>query len=504
MTDLVKTEEDAIDEATRAFEQEIGVRGVQYEIEQVGVQRFLKFFVGRKAPVYTSALYRVQQVLDKDNPFQGLISIQVDQTKIPFPTSLEAKALLILLTRSTREVSEGEKSGGYSVPYIPFQNGEDHKLSQPASHIVHGRRGVGKTTLIRQAVKILREKGSLTVVLDMQSYSTLEEEDLYREVLYDFCFKLAEQDIGDSSKELSEIAGKIMDGTLKSSTAPTRINRALEKLTKAKGSPVYLFLDDYHLVHSDIQPNLLHHLHAALKGAGGWLKVAGLSSLLNPYSPDSREGLQVPGDAQFISLDLTLENPEAAESHLRRILESFLSAVGHKLTQKVMSQQAFKRLVWATAGVPRDFLQMFARALEHAQKDKHSAVTVSDVNMAIGEFGQQKMSDLEQDARNAKNDLNEMLKKIKQRCLDENKINAFLVRSEDSSERSCVHALRDLRMIHLIHRSVTPDAAGEAYEAYILDYSIFTGFRRKRNIKEMIPKEEQFKVAELRGLPKIS
>jgi hypothetical protein len=56
--------------------------------------------------------------------------------------------------------------------------------------------------------------------------------------------------------------------------------------------------------------------------------VAGLSSLLNYYSPETREGLQVPGDAQFISLDLTLENPEAAETHLRAILTSFLNAVG--------------------------------------------------------------------------------------------------------------------------------------------------------------------------------
>jgi histone H3/H4 len=51
-------------------------------------------------------------------------------------------------------------------------------------------------------------------------------------------------------------------------------------------------------------------------------------------------------------------------------------------------------LAWATAGVPRDFLQMFARAVEHARRNKRAVVTLSDVNVAIGEFGQGKMDEL--------------------------------------------------------------------------------------------------------------
>lgn len=54
-----------------------------------------------------------------------------------------------------------------------------------------------------------------------------------------------------------------------------------------------------------------------------------------------------------------------------------------------MAEGAFRRLAWANAGVPRDFLQMFARSLEHAARNKHSSVTLSDINVAIGEFGQQ-------------------------------------------------------------------------------------------------------------------
>ena len=138
------------------------------------------------------------------------------------------------------------------------------------------------------------------------------------------------------------------------------------------------------------------------------------------------------------------------------------------------------------------------------ERNKHVAVTLSDVNGAIGEFGQQKMDDLRHDARNEADVLTKFLEKLEKVCLDERQTNAFLVRNEDSTLADHVRALSDLRMVHLIHQTITPDKAGERYEAYIIDYSIFTGFRKRPGVKEMIPKEAQFKASELRALPKIT
>ena len=111
--------------------------------------------------------------------------MEIAATDQTFPNSIEATALLTLLTRSTRAVSPDNVVHGYWVPYIPFQNREDHQLSQPASHIIRGRRGVGKSTLIRRAVQILGATPAICVVLDMQAYSTLEGDDLLKEVFYD-------------------------------------------------------------------------------------------------------------------------------------------------------------------------------------------------------------------------------------------------------------------------------------------------------------------------------
>ncbi len=239
----------------------------------------------------------------------------------------------------------------------------------------------------------------------------------------------------------------ISDGNITLNRAPAELKRTIGAISKDQDTSIFLFLDDFHLVDSQYQPRLAHCLQASLKGAGGWLKIAGLGSLLNVYSAKTREGLQIPGDAQFISLDLTLENPEAAESHLRAILSGFVNAVGYKLSQSVIPNAAFNRLVWATAGVPRDFLQMFARALEHAQRNRHSTITISDVNISIGEFGQQKMDELGIDARNESDELRQFLGKIEQTCLIEKKVNAFLIRSVESRARTLIR-LTDPLIFH--------------------------------------------------------
>jgi Cdc6-like AAA superfamily ATPase len=498
----------AITEAVRVFEREIGATGVKTDVTSAGNLSFLKFVVGREGPIYSRALRETQKALSSSNQFRGALGLIYRPTQ-RFPESLEANALLTLLTRSTRAVSPDTSERGFSVPYVPFQNHEDHQLAQPATHVVVGRRGVGKSTLIRRAVEILRASQALVAVVDVQAYSALTGDELAREIFQDVLSALVDDASNrggqaiPNAAAIKDIAADLASGRISPAAAVPRVRRELQSITKAKGSDAFVFLDDFHLIDQNEQPKLLHLMHGALKGANGWLKVAGLRSLLNYYSAKTREGLQVPGDAQIISLDLTLQNPAAAESHLRAILEGFLKAVGYGLPACI-PDVAFRRLAWANAGVPRDFLQMFARALEHARRNKHSVVTLSDVNMAIGEFGQTKMDELAQDARNSEGELRTLISALAKYCLDEHSTNAFLLRSDQSDERSLVHTLSDLRLVHLISQSTTPDKAGERYEAYILDYSLFTGFRRRQNIKEMLPQGEQFKASELRSLPKVA
>ena len=183
-------EEAALD-AAAIFARAIGISEVAYRLQQAGTETFLKFVVGRPLPLYDHALRITQMTLSPESPFRGLLGLTFEHERV-FPRSLEADVLQTIITRQTRRVAQREPVGPLSLANISFQNREDLKVIQPATHLILGRRGVGKSTLILRAVELLEKAKKLCVVMDMQAYSELVQAALYREVLHDFARKLAE------------------------------------------------------------------------------------------------------------------------------------------------------------------------------------------------------------------------------------------------------------------------------------------------------------------------
>ncbi len=504
MAPMTEFSDDAKEAAITRFAQALGLSSVSTKVETIGGREFLKFRVGRNAPVYDHALRETQKGISESNPFRGLLGLSIEPQH-HFPISLEAEVLRGILARSTRVISSDDRASSL-VQYVPFQNNEESLVIQPATHLIIGRRGVGKSTLIARAQDLLRRAGKLCVVVDSQPYSQLTGIELFSDVTADFARSIAriarESSQSDLSDELLSLADKLLAGEVPVPRIASTLKRLVQQLTSSCNSDLFVFFDDFHLIQPAWQPALIEVIHGALKGARGWLKIAGLQSLLRHYDPKTRQGLQTPGDAQVISLDLTLVDPEAAEEHLRKILMSFLRLVGIERTTEAIADAAFKRLVWANAGVPRDFFQMFAASIEHSARVDRVKVELTDANLAIGELGQKKTSELEDDARNEQGQLKDSLSAIENYCLGKKKINAFLIRSAGSAEYKLVETLSDLRLLHVLHKTITPHKAGERYEAYMLDYSLFTGFRRRPNIKQIMPADgSQFKASELRKIP---
>ena len=492
--------------AEELFARALGVTAVAASPNVVGNQEFLEFHVGRKAPVYNRALRIIQKKLPEDSLLQGQVSLRVEPKN--FPRSLECEVLLGMIESSIRKVTRAEETQTTIVPFVSFPGNEDQLLTKHATHLVVGRRGVGKSTLLMKAIAVLKRTESLIVALDMQGYSTMNEAEVALEVLADIAREIAtglKTNDGTQSglaAELNAYADGIDGQEIVMTKAPVALRRLIKKVTTAVGADLFVFLDDFHLIAAQWQPKVIHYVQAALKGAGGWLKIAGVRSFLNYWDASTREGLRMPGDAQTVLLDFTLEDPAAAERHLNTILETFLADVGVDQSTTVIRPDALRRLVWANAGVPRDFLQMFAIAMGHARKADRGKIVLSDANMAIGELGQTKMTDLDEDAPEERDALRLMVDRIKEFALKGKKTNAFLVRKESSEAYRCIQRLSDLRLLHLLHRTITPHKAGEIYEAYMLDYSLFTGFRRRRNISEAMPADgENFKASELRQFP---
>jgi len=508
LTDNDEALEEARSAAVRAFAQQLGVSQVESEITCVGTKPFLSLKVGQAAPVYDKALRETYKRLPRESLFRGRTVLEYLKPD-SFPKSFEADVLLGLLGRSTKTIARPD-APGISVPFVPFQNREDELIIQPATHLIWGRRGVEKSTLIMRGVELLRASGSPCAVMDMQRYEQRTDDSLVTDVLADVAEAFAGaaelQDArggaANSVLEFRRFSEGMLKGTISAERATVALHRIVSTFTAAIGKDGFLFLDDFHYIDERHQPALLRAVYGSLKGAGAWLKVAGVKSLLNHYDPKRKLGLQIPGDAQSIPLDLTLMDPVTAANHLRAILDTFLKFIGVKGMGAVVAEDAFRRLVWANAGVPRDFLQSFAGAIRHARRANRKKVVVTDVNLAIGEFGQQKLSDMERDAHNEKNALRMALETIEAFCFDDKKINAFLFRHGVDLPYRFIQTLSDLRLIHVLHQTITPHKAGERFEAYMLDYSLFTGFRRRPGVREMRPADgKQFKVTELRKIP---
>src|SRR5713101_3065008 len=101
---MTETLDQAREATVSRFAQALGVSTVPTVLEMIGGREFLKFKVGRNAPVYDHALRETQNSISEDNPYRGLLGLAI-QPQSHFPISVEAEVLRGILARSTRVIS---------------------------------------------------------------------------------------------------------------------------------------------------------------------------------------------------------------------------------------------------------------------------------------------------------------------------------------------------------------------------------------------------------------
>jgi hypothetical protein len=512
----MSVESSAVSDIQSRFLALTGLSSVEVAEEQAGLEQFLRFVVGRDAPMYRRALSMIDAELGDAHPYHGRLSLDVQKSS-DIIQSKELELLRTAITSSLRVTTE-RLGSPQTVQFLPFRGGEEHRVTQPANHAILGRRGVGKSSLILMAHERVKANGHLPVWLDLQPYHKRGDHRAVLEVLRELIRDLghlhreyaSNKATGSLNRAIEEIDREM--GKRSSTTLPDSIRALIPGLrslmkeyTRETGKQVFVFLDDAHVIAGALQPFLFDCVASMLKGAGGWLKVAGVKNLLRLYEPATKTGLQPPHDVQLVQLDLTLVDPGAAREHLTSILSQFLSACGFKHSGTIIHDRAIDRLVWCSAGVPRDFLWLLERGIAFAVQHRRRKVGVQEVNLSVGEFGQAKMSELNEDVTDDGEFLRSNLERLQSIVLDQNKANSFLIRLDPNHPGyQAIQKLADLRLVHLIHPSITPGKAGKRFEAYLLDYSFYTGMRRRHGLSELqIHADEPPRYAELRRLPKV-
>jgi len=481
-----------------------GLSQIETSVETVGPDAFLNFHVGRKGRLYSEYLGQVRDALPEGHPFYGSLLLEAD-LRGSLLDSPEAELLRVFIARAL--VVNRQTAGSLEhLEFAPSHRGEEAFVIEPSHHFIVGRRGVGKSALILHAVNRLKEQNHLPIWLELRRYQGRDDATVAAEVLADFVQELLRFDLTKDEQIALRAKEAKLSGYAQRFSAEVKtlrrlvpdLARALTNLTTERKQHVFLFLDDFHLLAPSLQPELLALIYSAIQGANTWLKVAFARHL----GRHGELGVQAPNGAQVIDMDFDLTDPARTTKHLLAILHVFLKLAGIERWQEIIIAPAIDRLVWCSGGVARDFLALFGAALGYAREFGHKTIWVQDVNLAVSELGQSKLSEWKKEI--SAEDLQEVrtaLGELQRVCLDDFCGNAFLVPYlPDEKGYQTLQKLLDLRLIHLLNSNIILEKGGRRHEAYLLDHLFYTGARR-RKIQELQFDGSRPKLAELRRLP---
>lgn len=471
-------------------------------IDKAG-ESYLVIYVGKINAIYAVALATIKKE-GKEN-FYDNVFLKEKKPK-SWLISGESQLLQRLLSQSLT-VGKATMGSEFHKEFIPFLGGEERKIYSDANHIVFGRRGAGKSSLILYAANKAKSDNYPFVWIALQQYRGRKDLQVIPQVLYELVEGIAKYSQNDMDRisRLKEKIGRLEDKGLEITQMDIDVflpifSRDLLSFV-TEHLKLFIFIDDLHLVDVSLQPFLLSAIYSFSRGNDIYLKIATIENLSNLYSEAKRTGLQTPGDAQVIRLDHSLVEPEAALNHIKTILNSYVTYIGIPSISSLCGKNVIERLVWLSAGVPRDAIYIFNASLSKAQSQGRKLVAVTDVNMSAAESLTEKQRNISEDASYETDNVKNLIDDIKKFCLKEVRQNAFLVHIEPNNDKyKLIKRISDLRFIHVLHPGITPEKAGEKYEAFLLDYAFYTGFRKAPSVKEFKPELSMLTAKELRKL----
>lgn len=265
-----------------------------------------------------------------------------------------------------------------------------------------------------------------------------------------------------------------------------RFQRFFKELSDLSDGPSFLILDDlYHIRKAD-QAKVIDYFHRVAKGNGMWVKIGTIKHRSQWYEhSDPPIGMKLGDDAKEINLDISLEKFETLKTFLRQVLENLVSEKSGLSIKDLINPTAIDRIIIASGGVTRDFVGIFSGSIAVARNrgvdHRGPKIGLEDVNLSAGDYDSNKREEFKLDSAEDRAVLEGAFEELVTFCTATSKSNVFLVSQKlTGTVRESIDQLIDLRMIHPVKSRVTlkKGAAGELYEAYMLDLSQYTAARK--------------------------
>lgn len=494
-------EESTFDEIRLAFEKESGLHKLQTELRQREGNSVLLLKIANP----TERLFRIlEDVRSRFAPQDGEAPLAT-LVKKPGTNLLQGPEGKLLLTTLAESLNINRYSfqADFLARYTRSVTGAEEQITASANHIVFGRRGAGKSTLLLYTLHTREDLDRPSVWIDMQVYARRDDDGVISDVLSAILDQTASS-LG-SQKQYAASLAALQQHDLTEDLIRKQLPQLRRLLSHfaSQGRELFIFLDDFHVLAESLQPRLLDVLYAVSRGNQLFLKLSAIETLTRTFDPATKQGLEIPHDAQIIPLDYNLTIPDKATHHIEAILGSHAVYCGLPSVRRLCtSADVVPRLTWVAAGVPRDALNLFSQAITKATLANRRRVSVSNVNVAASETINTKIRELESDASGAAHPLRTLLEGIKDFCVKQHRRNAFLVeiKSDDSLYEN-VRKLVDLRLLHVINEGITIGEAGRKYLGLILDYGLYTGIRAARSVDLFNRQTNRVPYSDLRRLP---
>lgn len=490
-----------LNDIRQRFEEVSGLVNVPYEVKKTVDGPVLVIMVSHVPKRLYSLLNAVISEIIPDQVDGGAIATISKLPKSNVLDGAEAK-LLIKTLSETQNVSRHSFPDDFFERYTYSVGGAENQITANANHIVFGRRGAGKSMLLLFALKKLEQSGNPCVWVDLQLFNGRSDENLCADVIA----HLIREASGYISKSIEY--DSIIESLEAGEVSVSKLRKILPRIKRLFGgysssNPIYIFLDDFHVVDKTLQPVILDVIYAFSRGNRVFLKISSIETLTSTYDSTKKIGLEVSQDVQVLRLDNNLTTPDKTFEHLQKILDAHANYACLPSVRRLCSSGGvLPRLTWVAAGVPRDAMNLFSQAMRRAVAEGKKQVTVSNVNMASSENLTIKIRDLELDASDLASELKSELESIRNFCVSEWRKNAFLVEILPGNARfNNINELVQMRLLHVISDGITPGDAGKKFMALILDYGLYTGIRAAQSVELFNQKTEPASYRELRSLP---
>ncbi len=496
-------------EVIAALTIELGGIPPSYTIRNRPDGKYIAFEFVEPSDRFYEALEKVNDSLVDDHRYKDKTAI-VRRTKRPSNVlSIPETALLQRELSESLTVDRNTFGNDFLNRYTRSVTNLEKNVVVHANHIVYGRRGSGKSSLLAYAMHLLKNESSPFAWVAMQTYASRNDKQAIASVLSEIFSELATK-VGASTEYL-DLATELMKlgESENEQQVEVRVGRLIPRMrlmlsnVLSPGKVLTIFLDDLHVLGPRLQPELLSTLYSLTRGNRAYLKISGIEQLTNLWDGALQRGLQAPHDIQTLMLDHNLTNPDQSKDHISNILDRHAKYCGIPSVQYIAADNFLDRLVLSAAAVPRDALSLFSKSIARSLMKGQKAVSITSLNAATSEAIEEKLKDVERDAFGQdKEQVPNYLSQVKKFCLEQEKKNAFLVKIENgSASYANVQRLVALRFVHVLHEGITPHKAGVRFMALMLDYGFYIGIRAARSI-ELFPDEpRQLAAKELRKLP---